>query len=171
MKTLNWAISGIFLALALTGTAQARGVDHARVLEAKPVYRTVRIAQPRQECWTEEVVQQARPNNDLGGMLLGGLIGGVIGNQIGRGNHNRAAIATGAIVGAAIGNEASSRNKPGNAYVSLQERCQVVNDYREEMRLEGYDVRYLYNGRIYHTRTQNDPGRTIPVNVTVSPAY
>jgi uncharacterized protein YcfJ len=171
MKKLNWIVFVALSAMVFAGPAQARKGEYARVLEAKPVYKTVRIAVPRQECWTEEVVQQARPSSDLGGTLLGGLVGGVIGNQIGRGNHNRAAIATGAIVGAAIGHDASSRRGNQNAYVTYQDRCRTVNDYREELRLEGYDVRYLYNGRIYHTRTAHDPGETIPVRVTVTPNY
>ena len=49
------------------------------------------------------------------------------------------------------------------------QRCNVVNDFREEVR--GYDVRYRYGNREYSTRLAYDPGPTMPVNVEVRPSY
>jgi hypothetical protein len=35
----------------------------------------------------------------------------------------------------------------------------------------GYRVQYRYNGRLYWTQTDHDPGDTIEVRVSVAPAY
>lgn len=174
MKIKKWLITGTTIALLSATAVQARGVEYAKVLEAKPIYKTVRVNTPRQECWTEEVAhQEPQKGQNLGGTLLGGLIGGAVGNQVYRGRDNRTAIATGAVLGAVIGNSASrnSNRNSGQYYVTYEERCRTVNDSHDEVRLEGYDVRYLYNGRIYQTRTPTDPGERIRVNVSVSPIY
>ncbi len=125
------------------------------------------------------------------GAVLGAIIGGVIGHQFGNSSGGRdRGTAAGAILGGVIGNqiEKDSGNYD-NRYSARSDspyrrsrydvervpvtrdvqRCNVVNDYREEIR--GYDVRYRYNGRDYTTRMSYDPGPTIPVQVDVRPAY
>ena len=44
-----------------------------------------------------------------------------------------------------------------------------MRDYRYETALDGYDVTYRYNGRIFQTRWPHDPGTRIPVDVDVRP--
>ncbi|HEY5719100.1 MAG TPA: hypothetical protein VIW02_01835, partial [Gammaproteobacteria bacterium] len=34
---------------------------YARVLDSRPIYETVRVAVPREECWDERVVHAAPP--------------------------------------------------------------------------------------------------------------
>ena len=46
----------------------------------------------------------------------------------------------------------------------------VVSAARYEEHIAGYDVTYRYQGRLYHTRTDYDPGRRIRVRVEVTPA-
>lgn len=121
------------------------------------------------------------------GTVLGAIIGGVIGHQFGNSSGGRdRGTAAGAILGGVIGNqiEKDGRNEyrtSDSPYRRTRydvervpvtrdvQRCNVVNDYREEVR--GYDVRYRYNGRDYTTRMSYDPGPTIPVQVDVRPAY
>ena len=143
----------------------AQHFDYADVLSVTPVYRTVQVTTPRQECWTEQVVHRSRPNH--GGMILGGLIGGAIGNQFGRGDGKKASIAIGTLMGAGIGQQLSNQQRQG--YVTQEQRCQTINSYHTEERLEGYRGKYIYNGSIYHTRTAADPGEKIRVKVTVEP--
>jgi uncharacterized protein YcfJ len=119
------------------------------------------------------------------GAVLGAIIGGVIGHQFGNSTGGRdRGTAAGAILGGVIGHQIEKDS--GNDYRSYDspyrrarwetervpvtrdvQRCNVVNDYREEVR--GYDVRYRYNGRDYTTRLSYDPGPTIPVQVEVRP--
>lgn len=119
------------------------------------------------------------------GAVLGAIIGGVIGHQFGNSSGGRdRGTAAGAILGGVIGNQIEKDS--GNDYRTSDspyrrsrydvervpvtrdvQRCNVVNDYREEIR--GYDVRYRYNGRDYTTRLSYDPGPTIPVQVEVRP--
>ena len=47
------------------------------------------------------------------------------------------------------------------------QRCGTVDTTR--MQLQGYEVRYLYDGREYTTRLPYDPGTRLRVNVDVQP--
>jgi uncharacterized protein YcfJ len=47
------------------------------------------------------------------------------------------------------------------------QRCRTVDQVTEVV--QGYDVRYRYNGREYVTRTATDPGARIRVDVSVLP--
>jgi uncharacterized protein YcfJ len=51
------------------------------------------------------------------------------------------------------------------AYTQPVQRCRPVQTVAN--RVVGYDVRYEYHGRVFHTRTVEAPGRFIPVNVAV----
>ena len=70
----------------------AQGSDYAQVISAQPIYSSVRVGSPRQECWDERVVyrEPARNNgyqsNDAAGALIGGILGGVAGHQFGGGS-------------------------------------------------------------------------------------
>ena len=169
-KIITATIAG---ALALgSSMTQAGGqfVDYAEVLNVKPMYRTITVNTPRQECWTEQVVHHEEAKNDVGGMILGGLIGGAVGNQFGRGQGKKASIAVGTLLGAGIGQSMSRNNNSGRSYVTNEQRCRTVNDTHQEERIEGYRVKYMYNGTVYHTRTKTDPGERMPVRVSVTPA-
>jgi uncharacterized protein YcfJ len=48
-------------------------------------------------------------------------------------------------------------------------RCNVVN--RTVERNAGYDISYVYNGRTFNTVMPSDPGTSLRLNVSVSPAY
>ncbi|NND90951.1 MAG: hypothetical protein HKN42_08805 [Granulosicoccus sp.] len=105
--------------------ATERFTEYAPVIDVQPVYREVRLREPRQECWTEEqqvivgyqdTVRRDRyprrgreTHGPSGNAIVGGLIGGVIGNQLGRGHSSQSragATVAGAIIGGAIANEA-----------------------------------------------------------------
>ncbi|MBL8523327.1 MAG: glycine zipper 2TM domain-containing protein [Betaproteobacteria bacterium] len=127
--------------------------------------------------------------NSGAGAVLGAIVGGVIGHQFGNSSGGRdRGTAAGAIIGGLVGNDIERNSGGYDRYSSYDsgyrrsayevervpvtrdvQRCNVVNDYRDEIR--GYDVRYSYNGREYTTRTSYDPGRTIQVNVDVRPVH
>ena len=162
----RFAIVAALLAGALVaGPAAARDGHFAqgRVLSATPIVRIVEVGEPREVC-REEVVEYRR--NATAPTLVGALIGGAIGNQFGGGNGRRALTVAGAALGGSIANDHANRNRHGR---DVRTYCEVVNDYRETERIVGYRVEYEYNGEVYTTRTDRDPGRFIELHVSVSP--
>lgn len=150
MKKL--VLFSILLGTAGLAAAQERG----RVLSATPIVQ--QVAYPRQVCSNETVYSGQR--NTGGGAVLGAIAGGAAGNAIGKGHGRAAATAIGVIGGAVLGNHIEGQGRP--EYETVQ-RCGTETTY--ENRTVGYNVVYEYAGRQYTTRTQNDPGRWIPVNV------
>lgn len=155
---------------------RAPEAEFAEVISAQPIYRSVRIEEPRRECYDERVVYQEQRGgyyNDNGaGTIVGAVIGGVLGHQVGRGHSRRAATAIGAVIGAGVGQQVSRQHAPRPETVQrvgYEEVCNTVVDHRVEQRIESYDVTYRYGGRTYHTSMPYDPGRRIPVDVNVRP--
>jgi uncharacterized protein YcfJ len=144
----------------------------AKVVRAEPIYRDVRVSAPRRVCEEIPVVERThyRGGADPGRVLVGAVIGGVIGHQFGSGRGNDAATVAGAILGANNAAANSSRSSRVVEREVIETRCEVVSDGRTESRLEGYDVTYRYQGRLYQTRTNYDPGKRIRVRVEVTPA-
>lgn len=155
--------------------AQARTeYDFAEVVAVDPVVRLVTVTVPSRECWDEEVVVDRRRrggNGSAGSAIAGGLLGGLVGRQIGGGSGRDAMTVVGAIVGSAIGSNAS-RNTRTNDDVRYDtvRRCETRDEVRQEERVDGYNVTYIYNGREYTTRTRNHPGERLRVRVSVNPA-
>ena len=140
----------------------------ARVIDAQPIYRSVRVSEPRQECWDERVsYRDARYDNNVAvGGLIGAVAGGVLGHQFG--GHG-AGTAVGAVVGASVGANAAAANTPRGYYSGYEQRCRTVQDTHVEQQVEAYDVSYQYQGRVYHTQLPYDPGDRIEVDVDVRP--
>lgn len=191
MKTnlkLKLAMAGLLLGVAGTATAdpphRGSGVDYARVVDVVPIVRHVRVATPAEECWQETEYQTIRHETRSYGpgtrarsplpSIAGGIIGGVIGHQFGSGSGKDAATVAGALVGASMGARAAhDRGATSVAYeerpVTVQ-RCQTTTSYREEERIQGYQVTYVYAGRQYQTTMASHPGDRMPVRVTVVPS-
>ena len=146
--------------------------DYARVVNAEPIRRRVRISEPVRECWDEVAYDSDGPfsSRHVGSTLLGGLIGGVVGNQIGAGRGRDAARIAGVVIGGAIGNHVS-HERQGEYYGNERtvERCETR--YREswDERIDGYRVTYEYAGRQYTTRMPYDPGDRMRIRVDVTP--
>jgi uncharacterized protein YcfJ len=154
--------------VAPAALAQSRLVDQswsenvtyafAEVLSADPVYRIV-PGQPREECYEERV----RADTSAG-TVLGAVVGGALGNQVGRGDGRRAATIAGAVVGGAVGNNIAQ----GGGQV--QTRCRIVESEPERREVVGYDVQYRYQGEIFVSRLDYDPGSRLRVRIAVTPA-
>lgn len=170
-KTLTAATTALLAGSSLLTTARA---DHEResyatVLRSEPVIRYVDVSTPREECWDEAVHHREERDYTTGRTILGGLIGAAIGNQIGRGRGNDAATVAGGLAGAAIGANSAKRDHYEDQYVTHERRCRTVYESHAEERIDGYDVTYRYAGETYTTRLPHDPGRRLPVHVSVSP--
>ena len=185
MNTLKLIAGAAVLALTISRSVSAEPygygshgdgsyTDTAEVMEVEPITRLVRVETPRRECWDEEVPlrRSTRRNGSATPIIIGGIIGGVVGNQFGKGDGKTAMTVAGALLGSAIGHDHVRRHAPAREYTeysTTQTRCTVRTEYHEEERVEGYRVKYSYNGRVYVTRTREHPGDRLPVSVSVVP--
>lgn len=132
----------------------------ARVISSAPVFQTVN--EPRTECWTENSGYETRRRHEgSGGAVVGAIAGGLIGSTVGRGNGRIAAAAIGAATGAVVGDRIDSRYESAPRVV---ERCQTTDNIRRV--INGYDVRYRYQGRDYSTQLPYDPGKFLNLRVS-----
>jgi len=154
--------------------------DTAQVLSAEPMTRQVRISVPQRDCYPEtryERVNTRRAGSTpaAGQMLLGGLIGAVIGHQIDDRRSRNTGTVAGALIGTAIGHQVAQDDARRDDYGRDEyravdaERCEIRTVERVEERVDGYRVRYRYNGRVYTTRMPRDPGATLRVRVNIAP--
>ena len=133
----------------------------AEVLKVEPLTRTIQVA--RQVCGDEIVSQEAptRDPNRVAGSVVGAVVGGVLGSQVGGGSGQKAATVAGAAAGGYAGNQVQKQMQEGNRVESIEQRCETVYDSREQA--DGYQVRYLLDGQEGVVRTDQAPGRSIPV--------
>ncbi|MEL7373964.1 MAG: hypothetical protein AAGJ36_05830, partial [Pseudomonadota bacterium] len=72
--------------------------EYARVLDVKPLIRTVQVEIPVRECYERPVeVRRERRRGGLGRVIAGGIIGGVIGSQFGDGSGREAMTVLGSV--------------------------------------------------------------------------
>lgn len=176
-------ITNLTLTAALLGAATAQAgspyqsdgggfFDYADVVRVEPLVRVVRVNEPREECWDEEVPVYRSEYRSATPMILGGILGGVVGSTMGKGDGKTAATVAGTVLGGSVGRDVGAAHARPPAYDTVVEtRCRQVSDYREEERVEGYDVTYRYQGEEYTTRMPHDPGKRIRVHVSVEPAW
>jgi uncharacterized protein YcfJ len=129
--------------------------DVGRVISSVPVIQQVAVQRP--VCVQQPVAVQ---QSSGGGAVLGAVLGGLIGNQIGHGGGRAAATGLGVIGGAMLGDNLEGRN----AGVQNVQQCHTQTMY--ENQAVGYNVTYEFGGRQYTVQMPNDPGPTIPVQVT-----
>ena len=178
MKTIKTLLTSTTL-LILATTASAGRYDNnyefAKVVDVQPIYENYQIPETRRVCdnGNRNRTQPSQHRSNGGGAILGGIIGGLIGNRFGKGNGRRAATAAGVLVGSSIGSQAKPQGYYSNNHRSNHRnynQCYSQKEYRTEQRLNGYNVSYDYNGRIYQTRLQNHPGDRVRVQVNVQVA-
>lgn len=164
----------VCLTTLLAAGVQAQSFnDTARVRSVTP--QQVSISVPRNECTSQWITeQQAVPaSRNYGGLAIGGVAGALLGNQVGGGRGREAATAVGAVVGALTGEHFANQNGWGGYQQAAQpqqrqvQSCRTVNDVQS--RITGYQVEYEYRGQVYSTVTRENPGRTLPVRVSVAP--
>jgi uncharacterized protein YcfJ len=170
---LGLALPGVII-LAVSGSAVGYNSEgkilEAPVISANPIYRTIEINNPRQQCWEEAVAIPQKQYESRTPEIVGALLGAAVGYQFGSGRGQDAAAVAGAVLGGSIARDAKHRNRQSQGTgVRYEQRCKTVNEYHTEERLEGYDVTYQYDGDLYTTRTKHDPGSTIRVSVSVVP--
>lgn len=170
------------------------GVEYAPVVHVEPIYEPTPVPVRDDVCYEEEVYYPERhPERSAVPAVVGAVVGGIIGNRIGKhaerkhrgyrhrghrgrgyGHHrrhhrgrnhsNRGLAAAGAVIGGVIGNEIHKSRHPDGYRRGYETRCEARTRYRDEPRLLGYDVTYRYNGRLYETRMDYDPGSEVRVD-------
>jgi len=128
-----------------------------QVLSRNPVYQQVVV--PRQTCTQVPVVQSA-PSSGAGA-LMGAIAGGAMGNAMGDGSGRALATVIGIMGGALVGERIEG---PSGALAQNQTQCTTQNVY--ENRLVGFNVVYEYAGKQYTVQLPQDPGPTIPLQIT-----
>ena len=132
--------------------------DYARVNSVVPIIETVEHRIPVQCNHQSNYNHSKRSATPV---ILGTIIGAAIGNELGHKKSNKQVGAVaGGILGASIGSDMN--NRPRN---------HSCNDYeiQYEQRTVGYDVTYRYRGNIYHTTTQQHPGKRIRLRLQFQP--
>jgi uncharacterized protein YcfJ len=180
--------ASLIAAAALVGagsaSAQYRGgyqgpeYDYAEVLSVDPIIDRVERPVSRDQCWEEPVTYREpvryHGHRDRAPAVLAGIVGGVIGNQFGHGRGRDASTAAGALLGYSMARDSQRHGggyySGGREYTTYERRCSTRTDYYSDERVEGYDVTYRYNGRVYHTTTDYHPGDRIRVEVNVNAA-
>ncbi|ANF56598.1 glycine zipper 2TM domain-containing protein [Halotalea alkalilenta] len=134
---------------------------YAEVLSVTPVTRTVET--PRQVCEQVSVNHYKPPadSNNIIGTAAGAVIGGLVGNQFGGGSGRKILTAAGAVGGGYAGNQIQGNMNRGSTYTTTENRCHTVTESHEEQ--VGFDVVYSYDGQNRTVRTEQDPGKRLPV--------
>jgi uncharacterized protein YcfJ len=160
MATTAWAGPQVGSTIGVPSTATT--TINARVVSATPV--VAQVATPRQACYDEIQATQAQPSG--AGAILGAIAGAAVGNAIGRGSGRALATGVGLMGGAVLGNHIETDGKPGGQRTI--QRCENQTAY--ENQVVAYSVVYELNGQRYSTQLPQEPGPTIPIQMTVSPA-
>lgn len=167
------AFGSVALLLAAPSFAETR-YEYAQVIESRPIFKSIEISMPHEECWNEEVAH-TRParSNSRTPAILSTIIGGALGNAVGHGKSNKR---IGTVVGAVLGHSIGRDIVAGNSHdrevrYETVRQCETVYEYREEERLIGYQVVYRYNDEEYSVRMDDDPGEQVRLKVNVQPVF
>lgn len=172
LKTVSaLSLSTGALWMSSSALAQTQYV-YADVLESRPIYQSVTVSAPREECWQEKVkVRDSHRSGSRTPALISAIVGGAIGNAVGNNSSSRkVGTVVGAVLGHSVGRDivaANNRHEP--AHYQTVRHCEVVDEYYDEERLMGYQVKYRYNGENYSVRMDDDPGERIRLRVQVEP--
>ena len=148
-------------------TYEYRRRPNERVFEAPVTSVRAVVGPPNQRCWMERQQvtqqQQAPRQNNVGGLLLGGLIGGVLGHQVGGGSGKDLATVAGAVGGAVVGNNVANRNSQTQTVGVVGpdvQRCETTQSTTPEF----WDVTYNFRGMEHQVQMTSPPGATVAVN-------
>lgn len=98
------------------------------------------------------------------GGLVGAVVGGVVGNQIGGGTGRQVARVAGVVIGAKMGDEYSrSHNQPPAIF---QARCATSYSNELQQVVVGYNVTYIFDGKVQTTVLPYNPGSYVNVQRT-----
>lgn len=171
-------ITSALLFLAVSPLAQAhhshsyydndkynRGVFKAKVIHSTPKYRYVTVNHPQTYCEPVVVRKTHRHSHNKGAAIVGGVVGGVIGHAASNNKHKGLGTVIGAVIGSSLAhNIERANNKHTRSYQVHQQNCVATNTHTSKVRvLDGYNVTYRSQGRIYRTFSQDKPAKYIHI--------
>lgn len=173
-RTLAAVLASSIGMLASASTLAQTQYVYAEVLDARPIYQSVTVSAPREECWNEQIkVRESHGSGSNTPAIVSAIVGGALGNAVG---NNKSSRRVGTVVGAVLGHSvgrdivaANNRHQPAR-YQTVQ-HCERVDEYYDEERLMGYQVRYRYHGEEYSVRMDDHPGDRIRLRVHVEPVH
>jgi len=174
----NWKFvrSALGLVLAFFASTAAFGYtsfEEVDVLSTEPIFQLVEQRVPTEQCQIEYVSAKQPRFDDKSQTpgIIGALVGGAIGNAVGSEKSNqRVGAVAGALLGASIAKDVNRKRHEGQYEGTEREVCRTVYRTERAQEIIGYDVSYSYNGSVYTSRMDYDPGNTIRLRVNVTPA-
>lgn len=160
VATASWAGPRVGSTLGTPSTSST--TVQARVISSTPI--VAQVATPRQACYDE--MRAEAPRSSGAGAIIGAIAGAALGNAVGKGSGRAVATGVGMIGGAVLGNHIETDGRQGET--RSVRRCEQQTVY--ENQVVAYSVVYEVGGQRYTTQMPQEPGRTIPVQLTVSPA-
>ena len=165
MKYASLKILAILSAIMIISPAKAGRAeygdtyyDKAKVISAAPIYKTISISTPWRECSQVPTVPYGR---ERGGsnyksatpIILGCVVGAAVGHQFGHGNGRTVGAIAGGVLGGSAARDIQHRyavnNTGRNSYQQTITQCDTYEDIHDEEVIDGYQVKYRYNGRLY----------------------
>ena len=165
---------GVTLVFAFCSNVLAyTSFEEVEVISTEPIFEAVSQRIPTEECRVEYVPAK-QPRFDSRSStpgIIGALVGGAVGNAVGSEKRNKQVGAVaGAILGASIAKDVNRKRQEGQYDGVEREVCQTVYRTERAQEIIGYDVSYSYNGAVYTSRMDYDPGATLRLRVNISPA-
>ena len=164
---LSGMIGLIVPALSYASDSPPSMNGEARVVRVDERYITVMEQRPVEECRNITVNTGSNSTSSGTPEILGLLVGGAIGNQLDDDGDTGATI--GAILGASIASDLEKKKSQRSGTTSTELRCDTVHREVQVQRLDGYNVTYEYNNRLFTWTMKRRPGATIPVKIYVLP--
>lgn len=184
MKYATLKILAILSAIMIVSPARAGHsvngdsyYDKAKVIPAVPIYKTISVSTPRRECRQVPVMSYGRGGGQYKSatpIVVAGIVGAAVGHQFGHGTGRAVGAIAGGVLGGSVARDIQHcyivNNASRNSYPQTMTQCDDYDDFHEEQVVDGYQVEYRYNNRVYHTATENDPGKKMRVRVSVAPS-
>ncbi len=165
-QTLARLMGCLALSVVSSAALAVDAVVYAPVVRVYPIKQTEVYREPREKCYRERV--EVPSNTSSTSTVVGGLLGAAIGNKLGHGSSNRKiGTVAGAVLGATVGHGMSEAR--AHTQVENRDICETVYDESMQERIVGYDVEYRYEGQVYKTRMNRDPGDSIRLRVSAYP--
>ena len=176
MTKLKWVYSALGLAISFAGPTVVvayTSFEEVDVMSTEPIFQLVEQKVPTERCQIEYVTAR-QPRFDSASQtpgIIGALVGGAIGNAVGSEKSNqRVGAVAGALLGASIAKDVNRKRHDGEYQGTEREVCSTVYRTERAQEIIGYDVSYSYNGAIYTSRMDYDPGDSIRLRVNITPA-
>jgi uncharacterized protein YcfJ len=172
-KKLRLSVLGLSAILFFQGNALAyTSFEEASVLSVEPVIERIEQRVPAEQCRYEETSSPDPRFDRQSGTpgIIGAIVGGAVGNAVGSNKSSkRVGAVAGALLGATVAKDVN-RKRHENEYGNTRQVCRTVYRTERAEEIVGYDVSYSYNGTIYTSRMDYDPGQTLRLRVNVTPA-